>query len=94
MDYSLLVGFTSLHNEQKIKNNSAIVSSVDHEAYNIAIIDFLQKYNYNKKSERFIKVYLQCYPKDQLSVQPPLDYMNRWIRNLDVIIESHDLNIV
>jgi len=65
----------------------AIVSSDANEVYYVGIIDILQKYDLNKKMERFLKIYLTCADKDGLSVQPVDVYYNRFITKINSIFE-------
>ncbi|KAH3762387.1 Phosphatidylinositol4-phosphate 5-Kinase protein [Pelomyxa schiedti] len=49
--------------------------------YHIGVIDILQKYDHNKKLERFWKVYCTRQNKDGISVVPPEPYCLRFISN-------------
>ena len=43
----------------------------------LGIIDYLQKYTFKKKLERFWKCFFRCADRDGISDVPPLNYRNR-----------------
>lgn len=48
------------------------------QVYHITLIDFLQKWNLNKKSERFMKVYMLSKDGPTLSAIEPASYAARF----------------
>ena len=62
MDYSLLInveGASIDSGDNKVKsrasNNNFLISQDGTEYYHLGIIDFLQKYDFGKKCEKFMK---------------------------------------
>lgn len=78
--------------EQALKylKTDGILSADGSEMYFIGIIDILQKYDCNKKTERCFKVYCLHADKDGLSVQPDDIYCDRFIAKLERLIYSLD----
>ena len=79
MDYSILIGI------EKIKDNlvenkvyKTFMSENGKFVYHISIIDYLQKYNFTKKSENFIKVNLLR--KENHSYIDPGAYARRFLK--------------
>ncbi len=66
MDYSLLLAVEKIDKEPSFsinpnadqKNQNYNMVSNDKVTYHVSIIDYLQDWNLNKKSERFIKTVL------------------------------------
>eukprot|EP01084_Bolivina_argentea_P038287 70796_1 len=85
--------FTTRNEEIKCDNddiyeiNSRLNAKVVEGAgeYGIGIIDMLQKWDMNKKTERFIKSYLRCKPKDGISCVPPKQYGMRFLNKMQEI---------
>jgi len=48
------------------------------QVYHMAIIDYLQEWNCNKKGERFLKVYCRCKNGPTLSAIEPKEYARRF----------------
>lgn len=48
----------------------------------LGIIDYLQKYTFAKKVERFYKRFLRCYDKQGISDVPPRDYCDRFVERV------------
>jgi len=102
MDYSLLVGFsfvnqttsdTNQTNKEDIEMtkmlslvNEGTISTDGKEFYYIGLIDILQRYNFQKKMERCVKVYFLHANKDGLSVQPVDVYNSRFLFKMGEII--------
>jgi len=98
MDYSLLVGFSFLTNEVDIpptKQTNELINSFDDgilstdksEVYFIGLIDILQRYNFQKKMERYMKIYCLRADKDGLSVQPVDVYNYRFLKRMDQVMK-------
>lgn len=81
MDYSLLLGVSSVVDNEKsnnIKTKYTCFKSVDgKKTYHLGIIDILQKWNLKKKAEMNIKSVLHV--KNGLSSIPPKEYSQRFI---------------
>jgi len=50
--------------------------------YYIGIIDMLQKWNYNKKLERYVKVYVRFKDPNGISCVEPIYYRKRFLRRI------------
>lgn len=48
----------------------------------LGIIDYLQKYTFAKKLERFYKRFFRCYDKQGISDVPPRDYCDRFVERV------------
>eukprot|EP01084_Bolivina_argentea_P038290 70804_1 len=77
-------------NEEDVNgnNNNLVLNAEMVEGagkYCIGIIDMLQKWDMNKKTERFIKSYLRCKPKDGISCVPPKQYGMRFLNKMQEI---------
>jgi len=70
--------------------NKGMISSDDKEIYFVGMIDILQTYNLNKKSERFFKVHFLHQDKIGLSVQPVTSYYERFVSRLQLIIQASE----
>ena len=57
--------------------------------YCIGIIDMLQEWDLNKKTERFIKAYLRCKDKNGISCVPPVQYKERFLEKMVEIGIGH-----
>jgi 1-phosphatidylinositol-4-phosphate 5-kinase len=82
MDYSLLVGV--YESPVQASSRYTIVSSCG-RVYNIALIDFLQRYNLSKKAEREVKRFLSS---DDPSAISPNKYAERFVSFLQKIMQS------
>ncbi|GAM28446.1 hypothetical protein SAMD00019534_116220, partial [Acytostelium subglobosum LB1] len=58
------------------------------EVYYIGIIDTLQMYNFSKKQERFLKVYLTRKNATEISAAPPSFYQERFMKRMRQIIHT------
>jgi len=81
------VQLNDLDNKPLSLINEGILSSDNKEIYFVGLIDILQLFDLNKKMERCCKIYFLRKKKDGLSVQPINVYADRFIKNLDKIIE-------
>eukprot|EP01133_Synstelium_polycarpum_P019979 gene19979-23941_t len=96
MDYSLLIGVHPNDqggrqddvNEMQGCNMTKIVSADRRETYYIGIIDILQLYDFNKKMERFFKVYIRFMNKEGISAVPPEFYKERFMKRMHQIITT------
>jgi len=57
--------------------------------YVIGIIDMLQQWDWNKKTERMIKAYLRCKDKEGISCVPPTQYKDRFLEKMVEIGIGH-----
>lgn len=73
MDYSLLVG---VYDNSLIASSRYTIISENSMAFNIAIIDFLQRYNLTKKAEREVKRILS---NEDISSISPRKYSERFL---------------
>ena len=80
MDYSLLLVIESLQSKKVYHGRNTICSDTHPEAYHIGIIDFLQKWNFDKKLERAFKS-LKGNP-DDISAMEPTGYQKRFCKFL------------
>ena len=60
-----------------------IESADGSQIIHIALIDYLQEWNFKKKTERLAKVIIKGYDKDMLSAVPANPYFLRFNRFLD-----------
>ena len=51
--------------------------------YHIAVIDYLQQWNFEKVGEAFLKRTLKGRPRDKISAVPPEQYQSRFARFVD-----------
>ena len=79
MDYSILIGIEKIK-DKRVSNKvyKTYLSENGKFVYHISIIDYLQKYNFAKKSENFIKVNLLR--QENLSCIDPKSYAHRFLR--------------
>lgn len=78
MDYSVLI--TELQDDlPKNLRPDYIYRSSKGCYYSVAIIDFLQEFNFSKKMELFIKSKLRCVELSQLSTVEPKLYSSRFL---------------
>lgn len=82
MDYSLLIG---VYESPILASSRYTIVSSDNRAYNIALIDFLQRYNLSKKAEREVKRFLSS---DDPSSISPNKYAERFLSFIQKIIQS------
>eukprot|EP01114_Cavostelium_apophysatum_P006593 TRINITY_DN1797_c0_g1_i2.p2 TRINITY_DN1797_c0_g1~~TRINITY_DN1797_c0_g1_i2.p2 ORF type:complete len:237 (-),score=82.61 TRINITY_DN1797_c0_g1_i2:131-841(-) len=68
--------------------NKGILSTDGKEIYFIGMIDILQAYNLNKKTERCFKIYFLRSDRLGLSVQPVQVYFERFVSRLHLIIQT------
>jgi len=54
--------------------------------YHIAIIDYLQQWNFDKKGESLLKRTLKGRPRDKISCVPPEPYQARFCRFIENIV--------
>jgi len=72
--------------EDTTTNLSVIKSVNGRYTYCLGIIDILQRYNSDKKSERCCKVYFLCKDKRGLSCIEPWSYCHRFYEKMNMII--------
>eukprot|EP01125_Pyxidicula_operculata_P009417 TRINITY_DN3100_c2_g1_i1.p1 TRINITY_DN3100_c2_g1~~TRINITY_DN3100_c2_g1_i1.p1 ORF type:complete len:1070 (-),score=279.74 TRINITY_DN3100_c2_g1_i1:466-3675(-) len=63
------------YNKDKTKKSKKIL-------YFFGIIDFLQKWDFNKKTERFVKIFFKCMDGDGISALPPTEYRQRFLQSM------------
>ncbi|CAK66614.1 unnamed protein product (macronuclear) [Paramecium tetraurelia] len=87
MDYSLLLGIC-LEKPQQINNNDyrLVTNGAQNTIYSFSIIDYLQRFNYYKKSEQCFKRSIQFKKKKDLSCRSPEPYCQRFLNFIDSII--------
>jgi len=56
--------------------------------YHLAIIDYLQQWNFEKVGEAFLKRTFKGRPRDKISAVPPDLYQSRFSRFLDTCVLS------
>ena len=91
MDYSLFLVVEknrTFEKKQKIKNELLVKKQERHrnmylspnleELYHVGIIDWLQLWDFNKKSEVLLKVLFKNKEKKGLSARPPQEYSQRF----------------
>jgi len=101
MDYSLLIGIIPNNDTFKQNNNldlnqyldrsdfsNGIVSNDDKFIYYVGVIDILQLYDFNKKLERFLKIYFVRKSADGISAIPTDPYKTRFIKRMYQIIQD------
>jgi len=97
MDYSLLIGIhDSLREDTHTPSSSRIfkptqdrgIVSIHDEIFYLGIIDVTQTFNFNKRMERFAKVF--CLRKDRhgISAIDPDKYAKRFMKRMREIIEE------
>jgi hypothetical protein len=77
---------------QGLKPGTTILSSNGKYIYHISIIDYLQKYNFNKKAERFFKIALQGANPQELSSINVKAYHNRFLNFMNQKVFNYDFN--
>ena len=60
------------------KNKYVLESEDGQSVYHVAVIDYLQEWNFEKKCERFLKLKLLHAPADGLSAIGPEEYQRRF----------------
>ena len=78
MDYSLLLLIEN-RNGNQVDPSSVHMFNGPTEIYHVAIIDYLQAWNTNKKGERFLKTTIKGKDGSTLSVIEPSQYGKRYI---------------
>ena len=69
-------------------NRNLIKSVKSTEIYHIGLIDYLQKWDTNKKVERFIKTKFKKMNGQELSAIEPKEYQRRFIDFMSVVLEK------
>ena len=84
MDYSLLINVEMADLKKSIKaggrlyKNNFFISQDGLEYYHVGIIDFLQKYDFGKKTEHFFLTYFSNKNPQLISCVDPKTYANRF----------------
>jgi hypothetical protein len=80
--------------EQRLGNRHKYISQNGRFIYHIAIIDYLQEYNLEKKGENWIKVWLYNREEYRISAVNPKMYMERFYKFMkdNVIINQAQKN--
>ncbi|KAM9967453.1 hypothetical protein ACTFIW_001537 [Dictyostelium discoideum] len=82
----------SFTNSSLISNSfdfsNGIISADEKEIYYIGVIDILQLYDFSKKLERFLKVYLFRKDGDGISATRPEPYKQRFLKRMNEIIKN------
>ncbi|CAD8150050.1 unnamed protein product [Paramecium pentaurelia] len=87
MDYSLLLGICQQNTQQNDSNNYRfVVNEARNTIYSFAIIDYLQRFNQQKKSEQCFKRSMRFKKKQDLSCRSPEPYCKRFLNFIDSII--------
>ena len=85
MDYSLLINIESSNDgkankvNNKLTKNNFFVSRDGTEYYHIGIIDYLQKFDMNKKVENYVKTIRNKRKASLISCVDPKTYSNRFV---------------
>lgn len=77
----------------KAANNRHIfLSKCGRYKYHVSIIDYLTQYTFEKKAERFLKIYFKRVDASQLSACPPGQYSERFINfmNKEVFVNEKE----
>ena len=107
MDYSLLIGVvrrkygvvdrgvevpTELHNLGQDDNGAFHAATVEGPgSYHMGLIDILQEWNFEKKLERYFKIYARWDDPDGLSAIEPVTYQKRFMeRAVYEVFEGQD----
>ena len=97
MDYSLLIGVHTTEYEVNEHSRKPVGTDDDYsrllvskvvgpESYYVGIIDFQQKYDYSKMTERYTKVYLMGADSAGLSCIEPVAYQRRFMQKMREIL--------
>ncbi|KAK5581389.1 hypothetical protein RB653_001421 [Dictyostelium firmibasis] len=70
--------------------SNGILSADEKEIYYIGVIDILQLYNFSKKLERFLKVYLFRKDGNGISATRPEPYKQRYMKRMNEIIKNNN----
>ncbi|KAN0047295.1 hypothetical protein ACTA71_001677 [Dictyostelium dimigraforme] len=70
--------------------SNGILSADEKEIYYIGVIDILQLYDFSKKLERFLKVYLFRKDGDGISATRPEPYKQRFMKRMNEIIKNNN----
>ena len=84
MDYSVLVAFYQDGVQKKTRYDINGISDL----YSIGIIDFLQRYNIQKRSETYLKKIL--FRNEEISSEEPMLYCNRISAAMSDIFDNHN----
>lgn len=68
---------------------STIVATDKSAIYFIGIIDILQAWNFQKKLERFFKVYFRCKNANGISCVNPNKYSSRFLERVEGILVTN-----
>lgn len=107
MDYSLFLVVEknkTFEKKQKIKNELLVKKQERHrnmylspnleELYHVGIIDWLQLWDFNKKSEVLLKVLFKNKEKKGLSARPPQEYSQRFEKYMmENVFQLHEKEI-
>ncbi|CAD8055101.1 unnamed protein product [Paramecium sonneborni] len=87
MDYSLLLGICTENVQQKeTQNYRLVINEEKNKLFSFSIIDYLQRFNQQKKSEQCFKRSLKFKKKKDLSCRSPEPYCDRFINFINSII--------
>eukprot|EP01114_Cavostelium_apophysatum_P012650 TRINITY_DN2883_c0_g1_i1.p1 TRINITY_DN2883_c0_g1~~TRINITY_DN2883_c0_g1_i1.p1 ORF type:complete len:621 (-),score=131.11 TRINITY_DN2883_c0_g1_i1:100-1962(-) len=95
MDYSLLIGVCDGQNAPRSprlfgeRSKDKGLESHTGEKFYLGIVDILQLYNLNKKSEHLAKVYVLRKDKEGVSAVNPAKYAERFMKKIRQIFEEH-----
>mmetsp|Transcript_88821 Transcript_88821/g.122640 ORF Transcript_88821/g.122640 Transcript_88821/m.122640 type:complete len:98 (-) Transcript_88821:62-355(-) len=70
-------------------NKYTFISRKQDAKYHISVIDFLQNWNLNKKSERIVKTKILGKSSKGLSAVPPREYFVRFNNFMKNVVFSH-----
>ena len=65
--------------EENVGNQNRYISRDGRYIYNLAIIDYLQDYNFEKRGENFIKVWFYMRDGSKISACDPNPYARRFL---------------
>lgn len=89
MDYSMLLVICN-DNELEItvkQNYRFMISRGCDKIYSMSIIDYLQRFNSQKKSEQYFKRFAKFKKKNDLSCLSPIPYCDRFLNFIESILK-------
>lgn len=88
MDYSLLLFVENRTAETSVDPESTHMFQNERAIYHVAVIDYLQAWNFNKKGERWLKTVVKKQDGAMLSAIEPNEYSLRFVS----FLTSHVFN--
>lgn len=88
----LEVSNIAAHNVEGIKLGTSIKSSCGEYIYHLSIIDYLQKYTYKKKIERYHKIWWKHAEPSQISSIDSESYSKRYMKFMKELVLNYEFN--